>query len=116
MITDKSDSERYGTSRPEKKRKRTRKEHRKARSQALVPRQSLASPFASPADVFDKYRFREKLKAVPFSVLKSDFESLKMDTSNEGPSRSSDTGSDEHSHSRPSCRHQDADLRNTQVG
>lgn len=98
------------------KRKITRKEHRKMRAQASASYRTLPSLCASEVDVFDKYRLREKLKAVPCSALKSLLQSLKMDTRDERPGNFSDSGSSGPSLSRSCGLYQNADPRNTQAG
>lgn len=80
-----------------KKKRAIRKEHRKARAQASALKGSLPLPSASQVDVFGKYRLREKLEAVPRSVLKSYFQLLHMDTSDKESSSYSGSGNDERS-------------------
>lgn len=63
--------------RPRTKRMVTRKEHSRARAQTPATQESLPWPFASQADVFEKYCLDENLKAVLRLVLKFHFRSLK---------------------------------------
>lgn len=65
-----SDGESNITPHPRKKRNATRKEQRKTLTQIPALQESFLSPSASKADVFDQNVSREKLQAVPRSVLR----------------------------------------------
>lgn len=103
-----SDCERDETPQPMKKRKVACKEHRKTRGHPPAPQESLPSLSAFEADVLDTYCLPEKLKAVSRSILRFYFRSLKLDTSNDGQSICSGSGSSEPSLSLSSGHQQDA--------
>lgn len=102
--------------RPRKKKKATRRDLSKACTQAPGSGESLLSPSASQAEVFENYRLREKLKAVPRSFLKSYFWWLKFDLSDKGPRVTSGSGGGKPSLDRSSGCRKDVEHRNTQAG
>lgn len=70
MIMRESNGESDRTSRSRNQRKSTRNGFSKARAQASTPYKSLPSLSALQGDIFEKNGLREKLKAVPSSILK----------------------------------------------
>lgn len=112
MIMGQSEGESDESSHPTKKKKVTRKEHIEERAQAFAPQELLFCPPSLQSIVSKRYHLREMLEVVPRSALRSDNRSLKLDTSKEGQSSSSGSGSGERNLSCPFSRHHNADPRN----
>lgn len=79
--------------------------------QASASQDSFSLSSVLQADVFEQYGLREKLEAVPGSVLRSYSRSQEVNASSEGLSSSSDLASNEPSLDRSSSLHQSASLK-----
>lgn len=95
MTRTQSERESDETSRLRKKSKLAHKVRSKAYAQALWLEHLLLSPSTLRIEIFDKYCLFMKLQDVPRLVQMSQFQSLKLKTSNEEPSSFSSSGKEE---------------------
>lgn len=116
MIMRKFHGESNEIPRPRNKGEVSRKEHDEAPAQTATLQVFLRSPFTLQADVFKKYSLCERLEFLPCSVLMFYIQSLKMDTSDDGPSTAFSSGSHEHGLTRSYGHRRYADLRNSEAG